>query len=368
MVNSNCEFVPALSPHFNYRTSILMQFSCREHLLRGQAIPALPLALTPSRKWDESSQTALLRYYIEAGAGGLAVGVHSTQFAIRDPKVGLFKPVLELAASVAGTWAGRKSPLCLISGICGPTKQARREAQLARSLGYHAGLLSLGALAGKSETEIIKHCREVAKEISLVGFYLQPAAGGIILGREFWRRFCGIENVVAIKMAPFNRYRTIDVVRAVLEEGRDDIALYTGNDDNIVPDLLTPFTFNGRTRFIDGGLLGHWGVWTKCAVKLLAQAKSERKRRQINRRWLDIGTSVTDANAAIFDPSNDFAGCIPGIHEVLRRQGLLQTTACLNPRERLSKGQSEAITRVARIYPWMTDDDFVAQNLARWRG
>jgi dihydrodipicolinate synthase/N-acetylneuraminate lyase len=344
-----------------------MPFSCREHLLRGQAIPALPLALTSKRRWDERSQTAVLRYYIEAGAGGLAVGVHSTQFAIRNPKIGLFEPVLALAADVARTWPGRKSPLCLIAGICGLTRQARREAQLARSLGYHAGLLSLGALAGKSEAEIIRHCREVSKDISLVGFYLQPAAGGIILSREFWKRFCGIENVVAIKMAPFNRYRTLDVVRSVIEEGRDDIALYTGNDDNIVPDLLTPFTFNGRTRFIDGGLLGHWGVWTSRAVALLAQAKAERKKRLIGRRWLDIGTSVTDANAAIFDPVNGFAGCIPGIHEVLRRQGLLQSIACLDPNEGLSKGQSQAISRVTKLYPWMTDDDFVARNLARWR-
>jgi dihydrodipicolinate synthase/N-acetylneuraminate lyase len=344
-----------------------MQFNCRAHLLRGQAIPALPLALTPRRKWDERSQAAVIRYYIDAGAGGLAVGVHSTQFAIRDSRVGLFEPVLSLAADVSRAWTGKKSPLCLIAGICGLTIQARREARLARELGYNAGLLSLGAFAKKSETEIIRHCREVAKEISLVGFYLQPAAGGIVLSRDFWRRFCGIENVVAIKMAPFNRYRTIDVVRSVMEEGRDDIALYTGNDDNIVPDLLTPFTFNGRTRFIDGGLLGHWGVWTRRAVELLGRAKADRKRAKINRRWLEIGTSVTDANAAIFDPANNFAGCIPGIHEVLRRQGIFQSIACLDPLEGLSKGQANAISRVARLYPWMVDDEFVAQNLARWR-
>lgn len=344
-----------------------MPFSCREHLLKGQAIPALPLALTSKRKWDERSQAAVIRYYIDAGAGGLAVGVHSTQFAIRDPRVGLFEPVLSLAADVSREWAARKSPLCLIAGICGLTRQARREATLARGLGYHAGLLSLGAFAARSETEIIRHCREVAKEISLVGFYLQPAAGGIVLSREFWRRFCGIGNVVAIKMAPFNRYRTIDVVRAVMDEGRDDIALYTGNDDNIVPDLLTPFTFNGRTRFIDGGLLGHWGVWTRRAVELLGRAKTERIRGVIRRRWLEMGTSVTDANAAIFDPANNFAGCIPGIHEVLRRQGIFRSIACLDPREGLSKGQAAAISRVTRMYPWMVDDGFVAQNLARWR-
>jgi len=343
-----------------------MQFDCRAHLLKGQAIPALPLALTPERRWDERSQAAVIRYYIDAGAGGLAVGVHSTQFAIRDPKIGLFKAVLALARDVSRVWAGRRSPPCLIAGICGQTKQARHEAKVARGLGYHAGLLSLGAFVARPEPEIIRHCREVAREIPLVGFYLQPAAGGMVLSRDFWRRFCGIGDVVAIKIAPFNRYRTIDVVRAVLEEGRDDVALYTGNDDNIVPDLLTPFTFNGRTRFINGGLLGHWGVWTRRAVELLGQLKSDRKRGPISRRWLDKGVAITDANAAIFDPANNFAGCIPGIHEVLRRQGLFQSIACLDPHERLSKGQAEAISRVTRIYPWMIDDEFVAQNLARW--
>lgn len=335
--------------------------------MKGQAIPALPLALTLRREWDETSQAAVIRYYVDAGAGGLAVGVHSTQFAIRDKKVGLFGPVLSLAAEVCRAWAGRRQQLCLVAGICGLTRQARREARFARELGYHAGLLSLGAFAARSEAEIIRHCREVSKEISLVGFYLQPAAGGIVLSQDFWRRFCGIENVVAIKIAPFNRYRTIDVVRAVMEEGRDEIALYTGNDDNIVADLLTPFTFNGRTRFIDGGLLGHWGVWTRRAVELLGRAKAERKRAVIGRKWLEIGTSVTDANAAIFDPSNNFAGCIPGIHEVLRRQGIFRSISCLDPNEGLSKGQAGAISRVARLYPWMVDDEFVAKNLARWR-
>jgi dihydrodipicolinate synthase/N-acetylneuraminate lyase len=344
-----------------------MKLDCRQHLLKGQAIPALPLALKANRKWDERSQSAVIRYYIESGAGGLAVGVHSTQFAIRDPKIGLYGPVLSLAAEVARAWAGNRHPACLIAGLCGLTGQARREATLARSLGYHAGLLSLGAFAAKSEREAIQHCREISKEIPLVGFYLQPAAGGRVLTRDFWRRFCEIDEVVAIKIAPFNRYRTIDVVRSVLEVGRDDIALYTGNDDNIVADLLTPFTFNGRTRFIDGGLLGHWGVWTLRAVELLEKLKAARKRPLIGRAWLEKGAAVTDANAAIFNPENDFAGCIPGIHEVLRRQGLFQSTACLDPNERLSHGQAKAITRVIRTYPWMTDDEFVERNLARWR-
>jgi dihydrodipicolinate synthase/N-acetylneuraminate lyase len=356
-----------IAPRRGRDDTLAMMFDCRQHLLRGQAIPAVPLALTAGRKWDERSQAAVIRYYVDSGAGGLAVGVHSTQFAIRDPRIGLFEPVLALAARVSRAWAGDRAVTCLIAGLCGFTRQAVREARVARDLGYHAGLLSLGALAARPESEMLRHCREVAKEIPLVGFYLQPAAGGVVLSRDFWKRFCGIGEVVAIKIAPFNRYRTVDVVRAVIEAGRDDIALYTGNDDNIVADLLTPFTFAGRTRFIDGGLLGHWGVWTKRAVELLAEMQEARKRARLGRDWLDRNAAITDANAAIFDPENNFSGCIPGIHEVLRRQGLLRSTACLDPRERLSPGQAAAITRVSKAYPWMRDDDFVSRNLARWR-
>jgi dihydrodipicolinate synthase/N-acetylneuraminate lyase len=344
-----------------------MSFDCRASLLKGQAIPAVPLALKAGRKWDETSQTALTRYYVDSGAGGLAVGVHSTQFAIRSPKVGLFEPVLALVAEAARGWSAEKKPLCLIAGLCGLTKQAVFEGQLARGLGYHAGLLSLGALSGRPEPQIIQHCREVARVIPIVGFYLQPAAGGLVLSRRFWNHFCEIENVVAVKIAPFNRYRTIDVVRAVLETERDDVALYTGNDDNIVADLFTPFTFNGRTKFIDGGLLGHWGIWTRRAVELFKEIRTARQQALMSRRWLEKGAAITDANAAIFDPANDFRGCIPGIHEVLRRQGLLKSAACLDPEERLSPGQAAAITRVAKTYPWMIDDTFVEKNLARWR-
>jgi dihydrodipicolinate synthase/N-acetylneuraminate lyase len=354
-------------PGLSFDGGVPMKFDCRQHLLGGQAIPALPLALKANRKWDERSQAAVIRYYVDCGAGGLAVGVHSTQFAIRDPKFGLYEPVLSLAADVAREWAGVLRPPCLIAGLCGLTRQAISEAVLARSLGYHAGLLSLGAMAARSEREMIQHCREVAREIPLVGFYLQPAAGGLVLSRGFWSRFCDIGEVVAIKIAPFNRYRTVDVIRAVMETGRDDIALYTGNDDNIVADLITPFTFAGRTRFIDGGLLGHWGIWTRRAVELLGDIKAERKRARIRRRWLDKGAAITDANAAIFDPENDFSGCIPGIHEVLRRQGLFQSVACLDAGERLSPGQAAAISRVIKAYPWMIDDAFVERNLSRWR-
>lgn len=344
-----------------------MPLALRPHLRAGQVIPALPLALDRQRRWDEKHQRALVRYYVDAGAGGLAVGVHSTQFAIRDASFGLYAPVLKLAAETATHWlASKPRDFVLIAGLCGKTAQARREAHTAAGLGYHAGLLSLGAWSAAPERQVLAHCRAVAREIPLIGFYLQPAVGGRVFTYRFWREFAEIPELVAVKIAPFNRYRTIDVVRAVLASGRDDVALYTGNDDNIIADLLTPFTFNGRTRHIDGGLLGQWGVWTKRAVGLLADLKRARVRPKLALDWLDRNAALTDANAAIFDAANDFAGCLPGIHEVLRRQGLLRTTACLDPHEQLSPGQAAELTRVARAYPWLVDDAFVAQHLARW--
>lgn len=344
-----------------------MAFDLRSHLGTGQVIPALPLALDRNRQWDEPRQRAVVRYYIDAGAGGLAVGVHSTQFQIRDPQIGLYRPVLQLAAETTRAWLGaRPRPFVLIAGLCGKTPQARREAETATSLGYHAGLLSLGAWAKDPEDKILAHCRAVAKEIPLVGFYLQTAVGGRVFSYKFWRAFAEIPRLVGIKIAPFNRYRTIDVVRAVVESGRDDVALYTGNDDNIIADLLTPFTFAGRTRYIVGGLLGQWGVWTHAAVQLFAEIKQARRKRTLDARWLDRNIALTDMNAAIFDSAHNFAGCLPGIHEVLRRQGLLRTTACLDPHEQLSPGQAAEITRVAKAYPWLVDDAFVAKNLSRW--
>ncbi len=341
----------------------------RPHLRAGQVIPALPLALQRNRRWDEPHQRALVRYYLDSGVGGLAVGVHSTQFAIRDPQIALYAPVLRLAAETAAAWLTPKPrPLILIAGLCGRTPQAVAEARIARDLGYHAGLLSLGAWTAPTDTEakILAHCRAVAREIPLIGFYLQPAVGGRVFSYKFWRAFAEIPELVAIKIAPFNRYRTLDVIRAVLESGRDDVALYTGNDDNILADLLTPFTFAGRTRHIDGGLLGQWGVWTHAAVRLFADVKRARSRARLDATWLDRNAALTDMNAAIFDFAHNFAGCLPGIHEVLRRQGLLATTACLDPHEKLSPGQAAEITRVARAYPWLVDDDFVAVNVHRW--
>lgn len=331
-------------------------------------IPAMPLALSRSRRWDEQRQRGLVRYYLDAGAGGLAVAVHSTQFAIRDQAVGLFEPVLRLVAETAGHWLHQRprAPLALIAGICGRTPQAVREARVARRCGYQAGLLSLGAWANDPEAAILAGCRRVAREIPLFGFYLQAAAGGRDLSYDFWRRFAEIPELVAIKLAPFNRYRTIDVVRAVVAAGRADVALYTGNDDNIIGDLLTVFDFGPEPRHIAGGLLGQWGVWTERAVALLAEIKRARRRGRLAADWWTRNAQLTDANAAIFDAAHNFAGCLPGIHEVLRRQGLLTSTACLDAHEKLSPGQAREISRVSRAYPWLVDDEFVDRNRARW--
>lgn len=346
----------------------------RAALHRGLAIPAHPLALTSSRKLDERRQRALTRYYIAAGVGGLAVGVHTTQFAIRDPKVGLFEPVLTLAAeemNVAAASAASDSasaettffqPLVRIAGVCGETKQAVAEATLIRELGYHAGLLSLGAMRHATDDELIAHCRAVAEVMPVIGFYLQPSVGGRVLPYAFWRRFAEIENIVAIKIAPFNRYQTLDVVRAVIEAGRDDIALYTGNDDNIVADFLTPYRINGKERCIVGGLLGHWSVWTQRAVELLDRCRNADATPDL----LRLGVEVTDSNAAFFDAANGFHGCIAGLHEVLRRQGLLEGIWCLDESEGLSPGQRDEIDRVYAAYPHLNDDEFVAQHRDDW--
>ena len=340
----------------------------RATLRRGAVIPAHPLALDAGRNFDPRRQRALTRYYLDAGAGGLAVGVHTTQFAIRD--VGLYAPVLELAAKTAAEWAPDRKPV-LIAGLAGRTAQAVREAQTARGLGYHAGLMSLAVFKGASEDELIAHCTTVAQEIPLVGFYLQTAVGGIPLSASFWRRFAAIDNVVAIKMAPFNRYRTLDVIRGVVEAGATDrVTLYTGNDDHIVLDLLVPFVVveggNPVTVRIKGGLLGHWSVWVKRAVELLDRIHSAVAAGPIPADLLALDSQVTDCNAAIFDVANDFHGVIAGCHEVLRRQGLLEGIWCLDPKETLGPGQAEEISRVYQAYPHLNDDDFVRANRDRW--
>jgi dihydrodipicolinate synthase/N-acetylneuraminate lyase len=327
----------------------------------------MPLALDEQRRWSPRHQQALVRYYCEAGAGGLAVGVHSTQFAIREPQHGLFRPVLEFVSRVLDDQPARTGrPCAKIAGICGRTSQAVSEAEFARAAGYQAGLVSLSAFREASDDDMLAHCRAVAAVLPVFGFYLQPAVGGRVLSYRFWRRFAEIENVVAIKMAPFNRYQTWDVVRAVIDAGRDDIALYTGNDDNILSDLLTPWEYAGRRRFIVGGLLGQFGVWTKRAVELLEAIQRERNQTSWAAHWLTQNVALTDANAALFDAAHNFAGCLPGIHEVLRRQGLLPTNYCLDPQETLSPGQADEITRVTQAYPFLVDDAFVAAHRAQW--
>ncbi|HEX2555047.1 MAG TPA: dihydrodipicolinate synthase family protein [Microvirga sp.] len=337
-------------------------------LRRGTVIPAHPLALGPDRGLDRESQRALARYYIDAGSGGLAVGVHSTQFAIRE--VGLYEPVLSLAMETARAWADR--PLVMIAGAIGKTQQAVAEARIARSVGYHAVLLSLAAMRGAGEDELIDHCRAVAAEMPLIGFYLQAAVGGIPLSRRFWTRFAAIENVVAVKVAPFNRYGTLDVAFGIVAAGAEErVTLYTGNDDHIVSDLVTPFRIRTPEREavvrFRGGLLGHWSVWTSSAVRLLRQLQEAVAAGPIAPEILALDGMVTDCNAVIFDVAHNFAGCIPGCHEILRRQGLMRSIACLDPHETLSPGQAEEIDRLYATYPEWADDDFVAENLHRWR-
>lgn len=333
---------------------------------RGGVIPAHPLALTQERKLDEQRQIALSRYYLDSGVVGLAVGVHTTQFEIRQKS--LLKPVLEIAAEAARSWSD--TPRLMIAGAVGNTAQAVREATLARELGYHAVLLSL---AGHSEpeAEMVRHCREVAEILPLVGFYLQPPMGGPVLPESFWRGFAEIDNVIGIKIAPFDRYRSIDVVRAVVSAGREnDISLYTGNDDHIVADLLTPFRVVRDGKTVDvrivGGLLGHWAVWTRSAVEMVERLKSAEEAKTVSQDWLALDAITTDANSAFFDAANNYQGVICGIHEVLFRQGLLANKLCLNPEETLGQGQAEKITRVYADYPDLNDDAFVAENLERW--
>jgi dihydrodipicolinate synthase/N-acetylneuraminate lyase len=337
----------------------------REHLDAGQVIPACPLTLNDDGTWSKRHQRGLVRYYFDAGAGGVAVGVHTTQFAIRDAQHSLYEPVLRLVSETLDEQLNQQPrPFLRVAGICGDTAQATSEAALAQSIGYHAGLLTTNAVRDKEEHEILDHCRFVADVIPVFGFYLHPAVGGRVYSLDFWREFCKIENVVAIKIAAFNRYQTLDVIRAVIESGRDDIAIYTGNDDNIINDLLTPFRFGGKERRIVGGLLGQWAVWTRRAVEMLDEVKQVRDQETLPTEWLAANAQLTDANAAIFDAANDFAGCIPGVNEVLRRQGLVPSNRCLDVSEVLSAGQSDELDRVCRDHP--TDDDFVAANLNRW--
>ncbi len=344
-----------------------------QRLQAGCVIPAHPLALTEALKIDHRHQRALTRYYLDAGVGGLAVGVHTTQFAIHDPQVGLYKPVLELAAETAKEHGrqGQEAPI-LIAGIVGPTAQAVQEAELARELGYHIGLLSLTALAGQSNRALIDHARQVAEVLPLMGFYLQPAISGMVLDRSFWQALVEIPGLVAIKVAPFDRYKTLDVLQAVAESGRaQELALYTGNDDTIIQDLLTTYQFKVSGRSVslrmNGGLLGQWACWTQQAVRILQRIEAVHARQApIPPDLLSLAGQLTLANRAIFDADHGFRGCIPGISYVLQCQGLVRNTATLDPGEALSPGQTQAIDRIIEDYPQLTDHDFVQQNLDCW--
>ena len=337
-------------------------------LQEGTVIPAHPLALKKKLTLDEERQRLLTQYYIASGAGGVAVGVHTTQFEIRKPEINLLEPVLKLAMEEVDRSA--PSTFVRVAGVVGQTSQATQEAAIAKKLGYNLGLLSMGGLKDYSDDRLIEHARTVASIIPIFGFYLQPAVGGRLLSYNFWRKFADIPNVYAIKVAAFNRYQTLDVVRAVCDsDRRNEIALYTGNDDNIVADLLTPYRFKVNEQVIEknfvGGLLGHWAVWTKAAVELLKEVKSKRSDLAAVQTLLSEGVKVTDMNAALFDVANAFHGCIPGIHEVLRKQGLLEGTWCLNPKEQLSPGQLEELDRVIHSYPEFTDDAFVKTFLEK---
>lgn len=337
-------------------------------LRQGCAIPAHPLALTDDGEFDPRHQRALTRYYLDAGVRGLAVGVHSTEFAIRE--AGLFGDVLELAAATVADWA--RETTVLIAGACGPTAQAVAEAEHAAALGYHAVLLNPGGLDGADEDAILDRTRAVAEVLPVMGFYLQQSVGGRYLSPEFWTRTALIPQVVAIKVAPFDRYQTLDVARGIYQAGRaEDLALYTGNDDNIVVDLLTSFDFGHDADLVRvavrGGLLGQWGVWATGAVRLLELAR-EARAGDLTRypELLALSARVTDANSAIFDARNAFRGCIPGIKRVLVDQGLLASTRCVDPAEVLSPGQLAEIDRVRRDHPQLADDEFVSANLDRW--
>ena len=342
-------------------------------LKEGTVIPATPLALDNERKLNEKGLKLLMNYYLNSNVGGIATAVHTTQFEIRDEDVNLFEPVLKLVSEEIDKFESENNKVIVkVAGVCGPIEQAVKEAELAKKYGYDAVLLSPGGLNDKSEDYMIERTEAVAKIMPVIGFYLQTAVGGRVFSYNYWERLCAVENVVAIKCASFNRYTTLDVVRAAATSKRSsEITLYTGNDDSIVIDLLTKFKFNkdGKTytKCFDGGLLGHWTMWTQNVVNMFNAIREEREKDAISPEFLTLAAQVTDANGVFFDAKNGFAGCIPGVHEVLRRQGLMENIYCLNPNEVLSEGQSEEIDRIMQSYPHLTDDDFVNAHIDEWK-
>lgn len=348
----------------------MLNLEVKKHLLEGTVIPAHPLALTENRQLDEKGQRALTRYYIAAGVGGVAVGVHTTQFEIRDSQFNLYEKVLSLAMEEMKN-AQVPDSFIKIGGISGPLEQAIKEARFLQEIGYDLGLLSMGGLQDSTEEELITRTKKIAEIIPVIGFYLQTAVGGRILSFDFWNQIAEIPNVHAIKVAPFNRYQTFDVIRAVCHSSRnEEIAIYTGNDDNIINDLLTTYRIDVDGKKVEkqiiGGLLGHWSVWTKTTVDIFQTVKEALTHGEIPSELLTLGQEITDANAAFFDPNNQFRGSIAGINEVLARQGLLQGNWCLLDKEKLSPNQSDEIDRVYVAYPHLNDDEFVKANLEKW--
>lgn len=339
-------------------------------LHRGTIIPAIPLVLDKNRKFSPDGQRKLIRYYLSCGVGGLAVAVHTTQFEIRAPEYNLFEEVLSVSADEISAYEKRTGKTIVrIAGVCGELEQACREASFASEEGYDAVLLSPGGLSHLSEDALVLRTHTIAQIMPVIGFYLQIACGGRRLSCEYWQAVADTPNVVAIKCAAFNRYQTIDLVRGVaLSCRRNLVTLYTGNDDNIVADFLTPYRFVVENVPVElrfkGGLLGHWSVWTRRAVELFEQLQQYQDGRDIPCELLGLGAAITDSNGAFFDVANQFAGCIPGIHEVLHRQELIPTTLCLNPNEVLSLGQGAEISRVCTMYPYLSDDDFAQSFLS----
>lgn len=344
-----------------------------EILKSGTVIPATPLALDENRRFDEYSQRLLMKYYLNCGVGGIATAVHSTQFEIRDPEVNLFEPILKLVSDEIDAFENKTGRVIVkVAGVCGKTEQAVKEATLAKKYGYDAVLLSPGGLNSLSEDELVKRTKAVAEVMPVIGFYLQTAVGGRHFSFEYWQKICEIPNVVAIKAAPFNHYMSLDIARAAaLSTRSDEITLYTGNDDNIVIDLLTTYKFdvNGKhyEKGFEGGLLGHWSVWTKRAVELFELCKKQKAGDSISAEMLSLANAVTDSNAVLFDGANAFAGCIPGLHYVLKKQGLMKSLNCINPNEVLSPGQDTEIERIYAMYPNLVDDDFVKENIESWK-
>jgi hypothetical protein len=344
-----------------------MSANLQNRLRDGVVIPAHPLALDDEGAVDLRAQRALTRYYLAAGVHGVAVGVHTTQFELHEDR-GLLTEVWRLAATTADE-SGR-APV-LVAGLTGDTADAVVEGQIAVEAGYEVALLCPWGMADVTEAAMVERARAVGEVLPTIGFYLQESVGGRRLGRDYWRRLFDLESVVAVKTAPFDRYRTNDVVQALLEHDRwDEVAVLTGNDDNIVHDLITPYRRQvcGQEREVraTGGLLGQWAVGARAAVDVVARVAQAMASGAVPTSILRSAAEFVDVNAAVFDVDHDFAGCVAGVNEVLRQQGLVPTVRCLGKRDILSPGQAEQIAQVRERYPNVLDEEFVATHRDDW--